>query len=166
MENARVDTDVTMAETVAPEDNENGTPPNDGSNDKKDDSNLTQASDAENEAAPYEVFDTTEEEPLIPKDEDKSPEKQNSPAPKATDIASNTEDEGIKQDDAADTTEADEGLFDEARPEATFSYTVLDFPNLKESALSPPTMVRNSYHHCKGNCILKYNKLPLCGKTQ
>ena len=145
MENTKVDTDVTMAETVAPEDNENGTPPNNGSNDKKDDSNLTQASDAENEAAPYEVFDATEEEPLIQKHEERSPEKQNSPTHKATETAPNTEDEGIKQDDAADTTEADEGLFDEARPEATFSYTVQDFPNLKESALSASTMVRNSY---------------------
>ena len=145
MENTKVDTDVTMAETVAPEDNENGTPPNNGSNDKKDDSNLTQASDAENEATPYEAFESTEEEPLIPKDEDRSSEKQNSPTPKATDIASNKENEGTKQDDATDTTDGDEGLFDEARPEATFSYTVEDFPNLKESALSPPTMVSNSY---------------------
>ena len=131
-----------MAEAVAPEDNENGSPPNDTANDKREDSNLTQASDAENEA-----YDATEEEPLLPKqDKDTSPGKQNTGAtPKTVDSLSTAEDEGIKHDDSVDTTETDDGLFDEARPEATFSYTVLDFSNLKESTLSPPTMVNNYF---------------------
>jgi len=131
VDNVSTDTDVTMAEAVAPEDQEKGTPPNQ----KRNDSNVTQSSDTEND-----IYDTTEDQPLLSKDEsDKSPARQNTEnLAKAT-----SEDEGLKQEDSIDTAETDEGLFDEARPEATFSHTVHDFPNLKESTLSPPTMVRN-----------------------
>lgn len=132
VDNVSTDTDVTMAEAVAPEDHKKEIPPNENMKDKIDDSNLTQSSDAEND-----LYDATEEQPLIPKDNNKSPIRQNTGAiPKTT-----TEEDGGKKDDCIDTAETDEGLFDEARPEATFSYTVLDFPNLKESTLSSPTMV-------------------------
>ena len=132
MDNISTDTDVTMAEAVAPDDLEKGIPPNDTLNEKKDDNNVTQSSDTENE-----VYDTTEEQPLLAKnDNNKSPTRQNiNISPKIT-----AEAMGVKQDDVIDAEETDEGLFDEARPEATFSHTVLDFPNLKESTLSPPTM--------------------------
>ena len=56
MDNVSTDTDVTMAEPVAPEDHENGTPPNDISNDKKGDIKVTQGIDVENNA-----YDATEE---------------------------------------------------------------------------------------------------------
>ena len=133
MDNVSTDTDVTMAEAVAPEDQEKGTPPNQ----KRNDSNVTQSGDTEND-----IYDTTEDQPLLSKVEnDKSPVRQNTEnLAKAT-----SEDEGLKQEDSIDTAETDEGLFDEARPEATFSHTVHDFPNLKESTLSPPTMVSNNY---------------------
>jgi len=122
-----------MAEAVAPENNEKGIPPNG----RREDSNVTQSSDTEND-----IYDTTEDQPLLPKeDNDKSLTIQNTGAtPKMT-----AEEDGLKQDDSIDTAETDEGLFDEARPEATFSYTVQDFPNLKESTLSPPTMVCSSF---------------------
>ena len=150
MDNVITDTDVTMAETVAPEDQEdNGTPPTDSTTTntnpgKKDDSNLAQVTlvnfDGGNDAN-----ETGEQESVVPKTEkdlEKSPDKQsNGTSVITTDTDLNTEESSIQQDEIADATETDEGLFDEARPEATFSYTVLDFPNLKESALSPPTMV-------------------------
>ena len=118
-----------MAETVAPEDQEKGTPPNQ----KRNDSNVTQSSDNEND-----LYDTTEDQPLLSKDnDDTSPVRQNT----GNNAKTTSEDEGPKQDDSIDTAETDEGLFDEARPEATFSHTVHDFPNLKDSTLSPPTMV-------------------------
>ena len=129
MDSANTDTDVTMAEAVAPEDQDKGTPPNQ----KRADSNVTQSSDNDND-----LYDASEDQPLISKDGgDKSPVRQNAGnLSKAT-----SEDEALKQVDSIDTAETDEGLFDEARPEATFSHTVHDFPNLKESTLSPPTMV-------------------------
>ena len=118
-----------MAEAVAPDDQEKVIPPND----KRSDSNVTQSSDVEND-----VYDTTEEQPLLPKDDNnKSPSRQNNGA----NTKLSTEEDTLNKDDSIDPAETDEGLFDEARPEATFSYTVQDFPNLKESTLSPPTMV-------------------------
>ena len=129
MDNVSTDTDVTMAEAVAPDDQEKVIPPND----KRSDSNVTQSSDVEND-----VYDTTEEQPLLPKDDNnKSPSRQNNGA----NTKLSTEEDTLNKDDSIDPAETDEGLFDEARPEATFSYTVQDFPNLKESTLSPPTMV-------------------------
>ena len=120
-----------MAEAVAPEDHQKGIPPTN----TREDSNVTQLSDTEND-----IYDTAEDQPLLNKeDNNKSTAVQNTgTTPKLT-----AEEQDPKQDDSIDTAETDEGLFDEARPEATFSHTVHDFPNLKESTLSPPTMVRN-----------------------
>ena len=54
-----------MAEAVAPEDQEKGTPPNQ----KRADSNVTQSSDNDND-----LYDASEDQPLISKDgSDKSP---------------------------------------------------------------------------------------------
>ena len=124
-----------MAEAVAPENNEKGIPPNGTT----EDSNVTQSSDTEND-----IYDTTEDQPLIPKENtNKSVTTHNTGSTRKI----TSEEDGLKQDDSIDTAETDEGLFDEARPEATFSYTVQDFPNLKESTLSPPTMVSSSFGH-------------------
>ena len=124
-----------MAEAVAPENNEKGIPPNGTT----EDSNVTQSSDTEND-----IYDTTEDQPLLPKeDTNKSVTIHNTGSTRKI----TSEEDGLKQDDSIDTAETDEGLFDEARPEATFSYTVQDFPNLKESTLSPPTMVSSSFGH-------------------
>lgn len=122
-----------MAEAVAPENNEKGIPPNG----RREDSNVTQSSDTEND-----IYDTTEDQPLLPKeDNDKSATINNTDAT----LKMTAEEDGLKQDDSIDTAETDEGLFDEARPEATFSHTVQDFQNLKESTLSTPTMVSRSF---------------------
>ena len=127
-----------MAEAVAPEDHQKGIPPTN----RREDSNVTQLSDTEND-----IYDTSEDQPLLTKeDNNKSTAVQNNgTTPKLA-----AEEQDSKQDDSIDTAETDEGLFDEARPEATFSYTVQDFPNLKESTLSPPTMVSSRFRvYCK-----------------